>query len=138
MAELSDEAKAAFKRAAEAVIAAGSEDRGAVNEQVRSVIKSAKDAWPSLTEDDLANFFQSQALLMNNLAHMNVMQLSTAVDIVFRNCTMAAAACAGAYDVTDDEAPKRDLSDLAEEARKADENSEDDDPDNPRLTGMYL
>src|SRR5882762_11250921 len=96
---MSDEAKAAYRRAAEAVIAVGPEDRGAVNEQIREVITDARKAWPSMSDEDLASFFQSQSMLMTDLAHMNVMKLSMAIDIVFRNCTMADAAVVGAYDL---------------------------------------
>ena len=135
--ELSDEAKAAYKRAAEAVLAAGPEDRGAVNEQVRSVIEEARLAWPTISDDDLLSFFQSQSMLMTSLAHLNVMKLSMAMDLVFRNCTLAAAALSGAYDLDDNESPKRDLDELAAEALAAQDDS-DNDPDDPPLTGMYL
>jgi len=135
MTEMSDEVRESYKRAAEAVIAAGSEDRAAVNEQIRSVIQDAKAAWTSMSDDDMASFFQSQALLMTSLAHMDVMRLSTAIDLVFRNCTMAAAAVAGAYDVNDDDAPKRDLTELAEEAKRAYEAAED--AEHP-IPGFYL
>jgi predicted metal-dependent hydrolase len=141
MAELSDEARASYKRAAEAVIAAGSEDRATVNEAIRSVIDDARKAWPSISDEDLASFFQSQALLMTSLAHLDVMRLSTAIDLVFRNCTMAASVVAGAYDLDDNDAPKRDLSELAEEAQRAHEAAEDaeyGDPTNLGMTGGFL
>lgn len=133
--EMSDEAIAAYKRAAEAVIAAGPEDRGAVNEQIKAVIQDAKGAWPSMSDDDLASFFQSQSMLMTSLAHMNVMNLSTAIDIIFRNCTLAAAVVVGAYDLEDTESPKRNLDELAEEAMKANENFEQETKPWP---GQYL
>jgi len=132
---MSDETKAAYKRAAEAVISAGSEDRGKVNEQIRSVIEEAKEAWPSMSPEDMTSFFQSQSMLMTSLAHLDVMRLSTAIDLVFRNCTIAAAAVCGAYDLDDDETPKRDLAELAAEAEKARKEYEDMEQAN---TGMYL
>jgi len=132
---LSEEAKAAYKRAAEAVIAAGSEERGSVNEQIKAVVADARRAWPSISDDDLASFFYSQSMLMTSLAHMDVMKLSTAIDIVFRNCTMAAAAVSGAYDLDDNDSPKRDLAELAAEAEQARQEMEDVDD---RNTGMFL
>jgi hypothetical protein len=48
---------------------------------------------------------------------------------------MAAAAVAGAYDVNDDDAPKRDLTELAEEAKRAYEAAED--AEHP-IPGFYL
>jgi hypothetical protein len=132
--DISEEAMAAYKRAAEAVLAAGPEDRGEVNKQIAEVIKDAKESWPTMSENDLASFFQSQSMLMTTLGHMNVMKLSMAIDLVFRNCTLAAAAIVGAYDLDDTESPKRDLDELAEEAIKA--NEEFNLPDSN--TGMYL
>ena len=133
--EISDEATAAYKRAAEAILTVGPEDRGAVNEQIRAVIQEAREAWPTISEADLVSFFQSQSMLMNSLGHMNVMKLSMAIDIVFRNCTLAAAALSGAYDLEDDSSPKRDLDELANEAMAAYENQEQEDKPWP---GQYL
>src|SRR6266487_419658 len=65
---MSDEVRAAYKRAAEAVIAAGTEDRGAVNEQIKSVIQDARNAWPDMTDEHLSSFFQSQSWLMSTFA----------------------------------------------------------------------
>jgi hypothetical protein len=133
--ELSEEAIAAYKRAAEAVLAAGKEDRAEVNEQIKAVIQDARGAWPTMSDNDLASFFQSQSMLMTSLAHLNVMKLSVAIDLVFRNCTLAAAAMAGAYDLEDVDSPKRDLDELAEEALAAHEEFEQDEKPWP---GQYL
>lgn len=133
--EMSDEALAAYKRAAEAVLAAGKEDRGAVNEQIKEVIQEAREAWPTISDADLVSFFNSQSMLMTSLAHLNVMKLSMAIDIVFRNCTLAAAALSGAYDLDDVDSPKRDLDELATEAVQAYEDREKEDKPWP---GQYL
>lgn len=132
---MSEEAVEAYRRAAEAVLAAGREDRGAVNEQIKEVIQEAKEAWPTISDEDLVSFFNSQSMLMTSLAHLNVMKLSMAIDIVFRNCTLAAAALTGAYDLEDDSSPKRDLDELANEAMAAYENQEQEDKPWP---GQYL
>jgi hypothetical protein len=134
MAEMSDEALASYKRAAEAVLAAGREDRREVNEQIKAVIADARKAWPTISNADLVSFFNSQSMLMTSLAHLNIMRLGSAIDLVFRNCTLAAAAVAGAYDVEDDNTPKRDLDEIVAEAKQADE-----DFNAPgENTGMYL
>jgi hypothetical protein len=134
MAEMSEEALAAYKRAAEAVLAAGHEDRRVVNEQIRAVIADAKEAWPTISDADLVSFFNSQSMLMTSLAHLDIMRLGSAIDLVFRNCTLAAAAVAGAYDVEDDDTPKRDLDEIVAEAKQADK-----DFNAPgENTGMYL
>lgn len=132
---LSEEAVAAYKRAAEAVIAAGKEDRAAVNEQIKEVIQEARESWPTISDADLVSFFNSQSMLMNSLGHMSVMRIAMVIDLVFRNCTLAAAALTGAYDLEDNDSPKRDLDELANEAMAAYEDREQEDKPWP---GQYL
>jgi hypothetical protein len=109
----------AHKRAAEAVVAANSADRAALNERAKATLEEAREAWPSISDDDLASFFQSQAILVERFSRMDVLSLANILDAVFANCTLAAATLAGAYDLNDVDTPKRDIADIVSEARQA-------------------
>jgi hypothetical protein len=130
-----DEIQAAHKRAAEAVVSTSTADREALNRRASEVIQDAREAWPSISDKDLAGFFRSQALLAAGLSELSVMKLGTVLDILFGNCTIAAAALSGAYDLDNAEEPKHDLNELVEEAATVHSHNDDE---NPPLIGMYL
>jgi hypothetical protein len=130
-----EEITAYHKRAAEVVVASSSEERAALNERAKAIIEDAKKAWPSISDDDLASFFQSQAFLATGLSEMGVMKLATALDIMFSNCVLAASALKGAYDLEDIDAPKLDLDEMVAEAKTRYQESLDDADKN---TGMFL
>ena len=113
----SEEIREAHKRAAEAVVTASSADRAALNERTAITVAEARIAWPNVADEDLMGFFQSQALLIGSLSRMDVTSLVTVLDAVFINCTLAAAALAGAYDLDDTDAPKLSVEDVVSEAQ---------------------
>lgn len=107
------------KRAAEAVVAASTADRAALNERASTTIEEARASWPNVSDEDLLGFFQSQAMLIDRFSRMDIVTLAAVMDSVFTNCTLAAASLAGAYDLSDTEAPKRKAEDIISEARAA-------------------
>ena len=131
----SEEIREAHKRAAEAVVAASSADRAALNERTAITVAEAREAWPNVADADLLGFFQSQAMLIERLSRMDVTSLVTVLDAVFTNCTLAAAALAGAYDLDDNDAPKLAVEDIVSEARAAAAKRMEDLNAN---TGMFL
>lgn len=130
-----EEIHAMHKRAAEAVVAASSAERSALNERAQAALDEAKQTWPDISDDDLQKFFYSNAIMIERFSRMDVLTLSSALDAVFTNCTLVSAALAGAYDLSDGDTPKRNIEDIFSEAmarrQQAVENLD-------RNTGMFL